>query len=75
MTGAWLKSGLADELVLYMAPSLLMQGPGIATLPQPHALADAYRMELVDVSMTGTDARLRLRRGGSNPATWIRLSA
>jgi len=70
LTGAWLRSGLADELVLYMAPSLLVQGPGIATLPQPAALEDALGMDFVEVSMTGTDARLRLRANGSNPAAW-----
>lgn len=75
LTGAWLRSGLADELVLYVAPSLLVQGPGIATLPMPQALDAAHRLELVEAAMTGTDARLRLRTKGSNPTAWCRTSA
>jgi len=74
LTGAWLKSGLADELVLYVAPSLLVQGPGIAAMPQPAAIDEAHRMELVSVAMTGTDARLLLRTKESNPSAWCRIS-
>jgi diaminohydroxyphosphoribosylaminopyrimidine deaminase/5-amino-6-(5-phosphoribosylamino)uracil reductase len=74
LTGAWLKSGLADELVLYVAPSLLGQGPGIATLPQPRAIDAAQKLELVEVAITGTDARLRLRTNGSSPSAWCQVS-
>jgi len=61
LTGAFLRAGLADELLLYQAPLLLGNGPGIAALDPPAALADAARWHIRDVQRTGPDLRLIAR--------------
>ncbi|WP_449465835.1 bifunctional diaminohydroxyphosphoribosylaminopyrimidine deaminase/5-amino-6-(5-phosphoribosylamino)uracil reductase RibD [Stenotrophomonas humi] len=62
LCGALLKAGLADELLLYVAPLLmgdsakpLLAGLGIETM------ADAVRLEVFDARMLGKDLRLRFR--------------
>jgi diaminohydroxyphosphoribosylaminopyrimidine deaminase/5-amino-6-(5-phosphoribosylamino)uracil reductase len=62
LAGAFVREGLADELLVYVAPCLL--GPdarALLDLPLITALADAPRFEFVDVSPVGTDLRLRLK--------------
>ena len=60
LAAAFLREGLVDEVLAYLAPVLLGAGRplvgdlGIATL------ADALRFELVDVTRVGTDVRLTL---------------
>ena len=60
LAAAFLREGLVDEVIAYLAPVLLGAGRplvgdlGIATL------ADALRFELVDVTRVGTDVRLTL---------------
>ena len=61
LTGALLRAGLADELLLYLAPLLLGGGPGIAVLDPPAALADAARWRICDVQRIGPDLRLLAR--------------
>jgi len=61
LTGAFLRAGLVDELLLYQAPLLLGSGPGIATLDPPAALADAARWHIHDVQRIGPDLRLVAR--------------
>jgi diaminohydroxyphosphoribosylaminopyrimidine deaminase/5-amino-6-(5-phosphoribosylamino)uracil reductase len=70
LTGAWLASGLADELLLYLAPRLLGAGPGIAQLPPLPGLAAAESLELVDTARVGPDLRLRLRRLPDPSRSW-----
>jgi diaminohydroxyphosphoribosylaminopyrimidine deaminase/5-amino-6-(5-phosphoribosylamino)uracil reductase len=70
LTAAWLDSGLADELLLYMAPMLLMAGPGVAALPAPAALKQALRFELNGLHQVGGDVRLLCRAAGSGPDRW-----
>lgn len=62
LCGGLLKAGLADEMLLYVAPLLmgdsakpLLAGLGIETMAQ------AVRLEVVDARMLGKDLRLRLR--------------
>ncbi len=62
LSGAFLNQGLADELIVYLAPVLL--GPdarGMASLPLIGQLADARRYRLIAVDPVGDDLRLRLR--------------
>ncbi len=65
LAGALLGAGLVDELVLYLAPTLL--GPDarpLAALPPLSRLADAPRWRLHDLSRVGDDVRMMLRPGG-----------
>ncbi len=64
LNGAWLTARLVDELLIYLAPKLLGQGLGVASLPMPLPLDDAQRWRWMDVQALGGDLRLRLRRPG-----------
>ena len=63
LAGSFVASGLVDEIVLYVAPTLLGETaqPSFA-LPQPlRALADRARFSFRDVRMVGPDLRVTLR--------------
>jgi diaminohydroxyphosphoribosylaminopyrimidine deaminase/5-amino-6-(5-phosphoribosylamino)uracil reductase len=65
LNGALLAANLIDELVLYMAPSVLGdQGRGLFHLPDALAMADKKTLQLMDVRQMGGDLRLIL--GGKN---------
>ena len=60
--GALFAAGLADELLLYVAPSFLGdRGRPLLELPPLTELADCWRLEVFDQRMIGPDWRLRLR--------------
>ncbi|MDR2677920.1 MAG: bifunctional diaminohydroxyphosphoribosylaminopyrimidine deaminase/5-amino-6-(5-phosphoribosylamino)uracil reductase RibD [Zoogloeaceae bacterium] len=64
LNGALLQAGLADELLLYLAPCLLGDAAqGLFSLPQPRTLAERLNFRLHDVVPVGEDVRLRLRAG------------
>lgn len=63
LNGSWLREGLVDELLVYLAPTLLGPGRGMANLPALNALADATRWRYVDTAQVGSDLRLLLRQG------------
>lgn len=69
LSGALLESGCVDELLLYMAPVILGQGRGMATMPAVATLDAAERFEFIDALPVGKDMRLRLR----HPAHWAAL--
>jgi diaminohydroxyphosphoribosylaminopyrimidine deaminase/5-amino-6-(5-phosphoribosylamino)uracil reductase len=71
ISGALVDADLCDELLLYMAPTLLGDGPGIATLPLPTSLAAAHRLQWIDCARLGADIRLRLRKEASDPSAWV----
>ncbi|MEZ5487947.1 MAG: bifunctional diaminohydroxyphosphoribosylaminopyrimidine deaminase/5-amino-6-(5-phosphoribosylamino)uracil reductase RibD [Steroidobacteraceae bacterium] len=65
LAGALLAGGLVDELVLYLAPTLL--GPDarpLAQLPLLGRLADRPLWRIHDLRAVGPDARIMLRPGG-----------
>jgi diaminohydroxyphosphoribosylaminopyrimidine deaminase/5-amino-6-(5-phosphoribosylamino)uracil reductase len=64
LNGSLLRAGLVDELLLYVAPRLLGEGRGIASLGPLAQLADSLDFEFVDVERVGPDLRLRLRPPG-----------
>jgi len=64
LAGAWVRAGLADELLLYQAPLLLGAGAGIADLNPPATLAGATRWHIHDVQRIGSDLRLIVRLPG-----------
>ena len=70
LTGAWLQAGLADELLIYMAPRLLGDGVGIAALPALTELPARLAWDWLDATPVGPDLRLRLRAKDSDPDRW-----
>jgi diaminohydroxyphosphoribosylaminopyrimidine deaminase / 5-amino-6-(5-phosphoribosylamino)uracil reductase len=62
LNGSWLRSGLVDELLVYVAPRLLGEGAGLAALGPYDDLADGPAFEFSDTTMIGPDVRLRARR-------------
>lgn len=66
LAGAFLKEGLVDELLFYVAPLLLGDGArpmfdGLAI----EAMAERHELEVVDQRRVGPDQRLLLRRKAS----------
>lgn len=59
LLGAAIKAALIDELVVYMAPSLVGQGRGLAEFSIP-ALSARFRWRYRDVRRVGADLRLTL---------------
>ena len=65
LNGSFLREGLVDELLLYMAPKLLgAGGMGMANFGPLHNLSDAVELEMHDVSRIGTDLRIVARVAG-----------
>jgi diaminohydroxyphosphoribosylaminopyrimidine deaminase/5-amino-6-(5-phosphoribosylamino)uracil reductase len=62
LAGAFVQAGLADELLLYIAPLLLgPQARALLQLPELTDLAQGRRFTLTDSCAVGSDLRLRLR--------------
>lgn len=62
MNGALLAAGLVDELILYMAPSVLGDGAkGMFSLPPLASMQERREFAITDTRMVGTDLRLILR--------------
>ncbi|MBA2077731.1 riboflavin biosynthesis protein RibD [Rhodanobacter sp. PCA2] len=62
LCGALFAAGLADELLLYVAPVLLGDGArALLALPPLESMAGRWRLDVVDQRQVGADWRLRLR--------------
>lgn len=62
LSGALLAGGLVDELLLYLAPSLIGDtGRGLFAMPALASLADRPHLEIFDLRMIGSDLRVRAR--------------
>ncbi|WP_297893261.1 bifunctional diaminohydroxyphosphoribosylaminopyrimidine deaminase/5-amino-6-(5-phosphoribosylamino)uracil reductase RibD [Shewanella sp.] len=62
LAGAFIGSGLADELVLYQAMKILgAQGRNLLDLPDYQMMTDIPALRLVDERKVGVDTRLTLR--------------
>jgi diaminohydroxyphosphoribosylaminopyrimidine deaminase/5-amino-6-(5-phosphoribosylamino)uracil reductase len=60
LSGAMLSAGLADEIVIYMAPHLMGDtARGMFTLPGLEKLADRVQLRIRDMRMVGGDLRIR----------------
>lgn len=70
LTGAWLRSGLVDELLAYVAPVLLGRGAPLTSLSPPESLASAQRFQTVEVRQLDQDIRLQLRPAGASSTDW-----
>jgi diaminohydroxyphosphoribosylaminopyrimidine deaminase / 5-amino-6-(5-phosphoribosylamino)uracil reductase len=64
--GALFAAGLADELLLYVAPTFLGdQGRPLMVLPPLTEMTDRWQLEVFDQRSIGPDWRLRLRRAAA----------
>jgi diaminohydroxyphosphoribosylaminopyrimidine deaminase / 5-amino-6-(5-phosphoribosylamino)uracil reductase len=61
LNASLLRAGLVDELLVYMAPTLLGDARGMADLPALESLDDASRWRFCDVHRIGDDLRLMAR--------------
>jgi diaminohydroxyphosphoribosylaminopyrimidine deaminase / 5-amino-6-(5-phosphoribosylamino)uracil reductase len=61
LNAALLHGGWVDELLLYVAPTLLGPGRGIAALGPFVQMAQRLAFDFVDVARVGSDLRLRAR--------------
>lgn len=69
LSGALLKRGLVDQIVLYLAPDLLGGGArGLFDLPALESLAGRHRLRFADVRRIGRDLRLTLEVAGDDSA-------
>ncbi|HRN77296.1 bifunctional diaminohydroxyphosphoribosylaminopyrimidine deaminase/5-amino-6-(5-phosphoribosylamino)uracil reductase RibD [Ottowia sp.] len=68
LNGSLLRERLVDELLLYQAPLLLGEGPGIAAFGPLSELAEGLRFEWREVQRVGADLRLRASGLGRTPS-------
>ena len=62
LAGAFIKAGLVDEIILYMAPKLLgHNGLPLFIIPGLEMMEDHLELEYTDVSLLGKDCRMRVR--------------
>ena len=61
LNGALLRTGRVDELLLYLAPTLLGAGRDMASLGALEALSDGIPFEFTDVAKVGADLRILAR--------------
>ena len=59
LNGSFLREGLVDEVLLYMAPLLIGQGRGMTHMGPLEALGDAIPLAWQEVTRVGPDLRLR----------------
>lgn len=67
LNGSFLREGLVDELLLYVAPRLLGDGLGLAAIGTAAVLDDAPAWRFSAADPVGRDLRLRLRRATAGP--------
>ena len=64
LNGSFIREGLADELLLYMAPKLLGSGQGMASFGPLQSLSEAAQLQFMSAEMVGDDLRIRARVAG-----------
>lgn len=58
---ALLRAGLADELIVYLAPKLIGEGHGMVALGDLQSLTNCLNLRFVSVTMAGDDVCVRVR--------------
>ncbi|MDL2284057.1 bifunctional diaminohydroxyphosphoribosylaminopyrimidine deaminase/5-amino-6-(5-phosphoribosylamino)uracil reductase RibD [Oxalobacter sp. OttesenSCG-928-P03] len=61
LNGALLRDGCVDELLVYMAPSVIGEGRGMFSMMALESLGDIARFRFHDVTMVGPDLRITAR--------------
>lgn len=67
LSGAFVRRGLVDELLLYLAPCLLASGRRLLDLPVVERLERRFALEFQDAARVGPDLRIRARVVASTP--------
>jgi diaminohydroxyphosphoribosylaminopyrimidine deaminase/5-amino-6-(5-phosphoribosylamino)uracil reductase len=62
LNGSFIREGLVDEYLVYIAPQLLGPGQGMANLPALTALSDSVKLAFHAMDRIGPEVRLLLRR-------------
>ena len=70
LNGSFLREGLVDELLVYLAPTWLGQGAGMSRFGPLESLQQGLALEFTEVSALGSDLRVlaRLTRQNTGPA-------
>ena len=71
LAGSFLREGLVDELLLYVAPRLLGPGAGLAHIGPFDSLTQSLDWHYTDVRQVGADLRILARRVGG----WLPVGA
>jgi len=66
LNASFLREGLVDELLLYLAPQLLGQGAGMTSLGPLQRLQDGLRLRFSSATTIGEDLRITARVLGPN---------
>ena len=66
LNGSFLREGLVDELLLYVAPKLLGTAQSMASFGPLHDLAEAVELEFLAADMVGCDLRVRANVAGKD---------
>ena len=64
LNGSFIRAGLIDEFLVYLAPKLLGNGQGMANFGPLQSLSDAAQLQFMSTEMVGSDLRLRARIAG-----------
>ena len=64
LNGSFIREGLVDELLLYLAPKLVGTGQGMASFGPLQSLSDAMQLQFMSTEMLGNDLRIRARVAG-----------
>lgn len=68
LNGSFVREGLVDEFLIYLAPKLLGMGRELAAFGPFERLADCPALHLVDVARVGEDLRLIARPAAADSA-------
>ena len=61
LNGSFIREGLVDELLVYLAPKLLGEGRGMANFGPLQSLLGATELKFLSTEMLGNDLRVRAR--------------
>ena len=64
LNGSFIREGLVDELLVYLAPKLLGEGRGMANFGPLQSLLGATELKFLSTEMLGNDLRVRARAIG-----------
>jgi diaminohydroxyphosphoribosylaminopyrimidine deaminase/5-amino-6-(5-phosphoribosylamino)uracil reductase len=64
LNGSLVREGLVDEFLLYLAPTLLGQGRGMAQVGPLDRLSDALALNFAEPTLIGPDLRILARVAG-----------
>jgi diaminohydroxyphosphoribosylaminopyrimidine deaminase/5-amino-6-(5-phosphoribosylamino)uracil reductase len=67
LNASLVREGCVDELLVYLAPSLIGAGQGMFALPPLHRLADRVALRFHEVTPVGADLRILARFNNQEP--------